>query len=134
MVDVMSDQRRALGPDDRDGTTGVGRAGAGPIATYVLLPPVAGACVAALFLTSLSAVPWVLGFAILVGGICFLLASPLARRSDGLRKAGYRRAAELVILVGFTAGAVVAYTLVVYLLLGFRRPWAAEFVLALFGG
>lgn len=116
------------------GTAELPRAGTGRIATYVLFPPLAGAFAAGLFLTDLSMVPWVAGIAILIGGVCFLAATPLARRSDGLRHAGYRRAAELVILVGFTAGAVVAYTLVVYLLLGFRRPWAAELVAAIFGG
>jgi hypothetical protein len=76
----------------------------------------------------------VLGAGLIVGLISFLLATPLATRSDQLRKAGYRRAAELAILIGFVAGAVVAYTLGVYLLLGYRRPWSAELLSALFGG
>jgi hypothetical protein len=98
------------------------------------MPPFLGAFVAALFLTGPSAVPWVLGGALLVGLISFLLATPLASRSDQLRKAGYRRAAELAILIGFIAGGVVAYTLGVYLLLGFRRPWSRDLFVALFGG
>lgn len=110
------------------------RAGAVKSLTYFLMPPVLGAVVGGLFLTEPAAVPWVLGGSLLVGLMSFLLATPLATRSDQLRKAGYRRAAELAILIGFIAGAVVAYTLVVYLLLGFRRPWAAELLSALFGG
>lgn len=101
---------------------------------YFLTPPFLGAFVAALFLTDPSAVPWVLGGALVVGLISFLLATPLATRSDQLRKAGYRRAAELSILIGFVAGGVVAYTLAVYLLLGFRRPWSRELFAALLGG
>lgn len=111
----------------------VRRAGTFKSLLYVLMPPFLGAFVAGLFLTEPAAVPWVLGVSIVVGLICFLLATPLASRSDQLRKAGYRRAAELAILIGFVAGAVVAYTLGVYLLLGFRRPWSAELLAALFG-
>jgi len=134
MVDVIQD-RSAPGPGSGDlGAADRTRAGTGTILAYVLIPPLAGSFIAGLFLSGLNTVPWVAGIAILVGGVCFLLASPLARRSDGLRHAGYRRAAELVILVGFTAGGVVAYTLVVYLLLGVRRPWAAELLSGLFGG
>ena len=102
--------------------------------TYFLIPPLLGAFIGGLFLTGPGAVPWVLGGSLLVGLMSFLLATPLATRSDHLRRAGYRRAAELAILIGFVAGAVVAYTLVVYLLLGLRRPWAAELLSALFGG
>jgi hypothetical protein len=134
MVDVIQN-RSTPGPGGgRVGAADRARAGTGTILAYVLIPPLAGSFIAGLFLSDLSTVPWVAGIAILVGGVCFLLANPLARRSDGLRRAGYRRAAELVILVGFTAGAVVAYTFVVYLLIGFRRPWAAELLAPLFGG
>jgi Na+/H+-translocating membrane pyrophosphatase len=112
----------------------VRRAGALKSLTYFLMPPVLGALIGGLFLTGPAAVPWVLGASLIAGLVGFLLATPLATRSDELRKAGYRRAAELAILVGFVAGCVVAYTLVVYLLLGFRRPWAAELLAALFGG
>lgn len=101
---------------------------------YFLLPPLLGAVIGGLFLTGPSAVPWVLASSLVIGLMGFLLATPLATRSDQLRRAGYRRAAELAILVGFIAGGVVAYTLVVYLLLGFRRPWAADLLRALFGG
>ncbi|MEJ2540472.1 MAG: hypothetical protein P8188_10950, partial [Gemmatimonadota bacterium] len=110
------------------------RAGPAKSILYVLIPPVLGAFVAGLLLRDPAAVPWVLGGALVVGLVAFLLATPLATRSNGLRNAGYRRAAELAILVGLVAGAVVAYTLVVYLLLGFHRAWSAELVNGLVGG
>lgn len=129
--EVSAVEPRRAGPK----TSGeVRRAGALTSLTYFLMPPVFGAFIGGLFLTEPSRVPWVLGASLTAGLMGFLLATPLASRSDQLRKAGYRRAAELAILVGFVSGAVVAYTLVVYLLLGFRRPWAAEFLGALFGG
>ena len=135
MEDVMVERRKAEGRTPALSTpVEVRRAGAFKSLTYFLMPPFLGAFVAALFLTGPAAVPWVLGGALLIGLISFLLATPLATRSDQLRNAGYRRAAELAILVGFIAGAVVAYTLGVYLLLGFRRPWSAELVSVLFGG
>lgn len=118
------------GPNGR----GVRRASTLTSLAYLLIPPLLGVLIGGLFLTEPGRVPWVLGVSLILGLMCFLLATPLAARSDQLRKAGYRRAAELAILVGFIAGSVVAYTLVVYLLLGFRRPWAAELLGALFGG
>ncbi len=129
--EVTAVPTRGAGPT---GSGEVRRAGALKSLTYFLMPPVLGALIGGLFLTGPAAVPWVLGASLIAGLVGFLLATPLATRSDELRKAGYRRAAELAILVGFVAGCVVAYTLVVYLLLGFRRPWAAELLAALFGG
>ena len=129
--EVSALRRRKSGANGGDE---VRRAGALTSLTYFLMPPLFGAFIGGLFLTETAMVPWVLGAALLAGLMGFLLATPLAARSDQLRKAGYRRAAELAILVGFIAGAVVAYTLVVYLLLGFRRPWAAELLRPLFGG
>ncbi len=125
-----------MGPrkTNSNGPEEVRRAGAVKSLTYLLMPLFLGAFIGGLFLTSPAAAPWVLGASLILGLIGFLLATPLAARSDQLRKAGYRRAAELAILVGFIAGGVVAYTLVVYLLLGFRRPWAAELLSAVFGG
>jgi hypothetical protein len=135
LEDVMEEPSGAQGRSPgRKGPPEARRASAFKSLLYFLLPPFLGAFVAALFLTGPSAVPWVLGGSLLMGLIGFLLATPLATRSDQLRKAGYRRAAELSILIGFIAGAVVAYTLGVYLLLGFRRPWARELFTALFGG
>lgn len=110
------------------------RAGAGMTAVFLLIPPVVGAVVAGFVLTSPGRVPWVLAASLLLGLVLFLVASPLARRSRGFTHAGYRRAAETAVLGGLSAGAVAFYTLVVYLLAGYREPWSAELACLLFSG
>lgn len=131
------ERRRGDDGQDRDlrrGHRGMRRAGLGMVLLYVLIPPVAGSVIAAGLLTDPSRVPWVLVGAFFVGVATFLAASPLAERSEGFQVALYRRMAELSVLAGFTAGVVVLYTLVVYLLLGMRRPWAADLLRGLLGG
>jgi hypothetical protein len=63
----------------------------------------------------------------------FLLVAPLGRRSDDFRNALYRRGTELAVLAGLTACALMAYTLIVYLLLGFRTPWLLDAALTVAG-
>lgn len=101
---------------------------------FLMIPPVVGSVIAAALLTDPSRVPPVLVGAFFVGVVTFLAASPLAERSQGFQVALYRRLAELSVLAGFTSGVVVLYTLLVYLLLGMRRPWAADLFRTLLGG
>lgn len=121
-------------PGDHSGHPGMRRAGPWMVLLFLLIPPVGGSLLAAAVLTNPGRVPWVLLGAFFVGVTTFLAASPLAERSRGFRVASYRRLAELSVLLGFTSGVVVLYTLLVYLLLGFRRPWAADMFQALLGG
>ncbi|HSG46864.1 MAG TPA: hypothetical protein VLA43_03505 [Longimicrobiales bacterium] len=121
-------------PDDVTGHPGMRRAGPGMVLLFLLIPPVGGSLLAASVLTHPGRVPGVLLVAFFVGVATFLAASPLAERSQGFRVALYRRLAESAVLLGFTSGVVVLYTLLVYLLLGFRRPWAADLFRAVPGG
>ncbi|MDT8340997.1 MAG: hypothetical protein RQ751_05745 [Longimicrobiales bacterium] len=118
----------------RDPHTPARRAGPWMILLFLLLPPVGGSVLAASLLTGAGRVPWVLLGAFFTGVGAFLVASPLAERSDGFRVARYRRLSEAAVLVGLTAGAVVVYTLVVHLLLGVRRAWPLELLRGLAGG
>lgn len=118
----------------RNGHAGMRRAGPFMVVLFLLIPPVLGSGLAAGILTEPSRVPWVLTGGFLAAVLFFLLATPLARRSDEFRVAGYRRAAEAAVLAGLTAGATVAYTLLVYLLVGYRTPWAARLLEAILGG
>lgn len=120
--------------EDRAGHPGTRRAGPWMVLLFLLIPPVGGALLAGAALTDPGRVPGVLLAAFFVGVVTFLAASPLAERSQGFKVAFYRRLAELSVLLGFTSGVVVLYTLIVYLLLGFRRPWVAELFRALLGG
>lgn len=113
---------------------GMHRAGPVRVGLFLVLPPVGGSVIAASLLTDPARVPLVLVGAFFVGVVNFLAASPLAERSQGFRVALYRRLAETAVLAGFTSGVVVLYTLLVYLLLGYQRPWALDLFQALLGG
>ena len=122
------------GAESRPGHVGMRRAGVGTALVFILIPPFGGAFAASLLLASSAMVPWVL-----IGGLfgtvgLFLVATPLGRRSNDLRVTFYRRLTELSILAGMTSAVVVAYTLLVYLLIGWQRPWAKEILSALVGG
>lgn len=125
------------GDRDRGQQAGLKTAGrAGPLAVilFLMIPPVAGSVIAASTLTDPSRVPQVLVAALVVALITLLSVSPLAERSEGFRRAGYRRLAETAVLLGSTSGVVVLYTLLVYLLLDVRRPWAADLIRSVLGG
>lgn len=117
----------------RAGHAGQRRASVGMVLAFALIPPVFGSLLASLLVASPGRVPFVLIGGLFGAVLFFLVATPLARRSNQMRITSYRRAAELAILAGMTSSAVVLYTLVVHLLIGWQRPWAWELVTALFG-
>lgn len=99
------------------------RAGLRMSVFFALLPPAGGAVLGGLLLTGPDRVPWVLVLGFLAALVSFLLVAPLGRRSLAFSVARYRRATEMAVLTGLTAGALVVYTLVVYLLLDIRTAW-----------
>lgn len=122
--------RESDGSVHRTGHPGLRRAGLGGLLLFLGVPPVLGSVLASLVLTSPSRVPWVMGISAVLAVLFLRVAAPLARRSESFSVAGYRRAAELSVMLGLTGIAVVAYTIGIYLVLGIRTPWA----LGLFSG
>lgn len=110
------------------------RAGLRKSILFALVPPAAGVALGGLLLRRPEHVPWILVGSVLAGLAAFLLVAPLGRRSRDFQNALYRRGTELAVLAGLTAGALVVYTLVVYVMLGYRRPWLLHAMLAVTGG
>jgi hypothetical protein len=130
-IDVTGDDPPARPPSTR---TPPDRAGLGTSLGFFLVPPAAGVALGGVLLTQPADVPWVLGGSLLVALVAFLLVAPLGRRSKDFQNATYRRSTELAVLAGLTACALIAYTLIVYLMLGVRSAWLLETALALTGG
>ncbi|UCC25928.1 MAG: hypothetical protein JSU98_02285 [Gemmatimonadales bacterium] len=112
----------------------VRRAGIPMILLFVLIPPAAGCFLASVILAVPGREPWVITIAYVLGVTSFLLATPLGRRSDGLRVASYRRLTEASVLLGLTCGAMVVYTIVVHIRLGIQVPWATDLLSRMLGG
>lgn len=121
------------GPGGRAGHAGMRRAGVGMVLFFALIPPVVGSVVASLALQAPGRVPVVLLSGFFGAVVLFLVATPLGRRSNQMQIASYRRLTEFAILAGMTAAAVVLYTLIIHLLLGWQQPWASGLLSPLFG-
>lgn len=110
------------------------RAGPGAAALFALVPPVLGSVLGGLLLTGDGRVPTVLTGSVAVALVCAVALPGLGRRSRDFRDSLFRRLTEVMVLLGLTATALIVYTLVVYLLLDLRSPWALNLLKAALPG